>query len=183
MVSDKVIVHGYQMSAKFNGVEGDMGIRIVYSVEPEIDGKKVEKAGVICGIVYGDNPITKNDIVLNSKNSYVASYEATDKGLIGDVVGNSKTAKNYVRTFGLKDYNAAGLSATYYTRSYAILEDGTIAYSNVEEFNIYEIGKKIYQKRSMVNEAAHNYLYDKILKVVNPAELPIDYNWSNTIEK
>ncbi len=35
----------------------------------------------------------------------------------------------------------------------------------------------------MVNEAAHNYLYDKILKVVNPAELPIDYNWSNTIEK
>lgn len=183
MVSDKVIVHGYQMSAKFNGVEGDMGIRIVYSVEPEIDGKKVEKAGVICGIVYGDNPITKNDIVLNSKNSYVASYEATDKGLIGDVVGDSKTAKNYVRTFGLKDYNAAGLSATYYTRSYAILEDGTIAYSNVEEFNIYEIGKKIYQKRSMVNEAAHNYLYDKILKVVNPAELPIDYNWSNTIEK
>ena len=183
MVSDKVIVHGYQMSAKFNGVEGDMGIRIVYSVEPEIDGKKVEKAGVICGIVYGDNPITKNDIVLNSKNSYVASYEATDKGLIGDVVGNSKTAKNYVRTFGLKDYNAAGLSATYYTRSYAILEDGTIAYSDVEEFNIYEIGKKIYQKRSMVNEAAHNYLYDKILKVVNPAELPIDYNWSNTIEK
>ena len=134
-------------------------------------------------MVYGDNPITKNDIVLNSKNSYVASYEATDKGLIGDVVGDSKTAKNYVRTFGLKDYNAEGLSAKYYTRSYAILEDGTIAYSNVEEFNIYEIGKKIYQKRSMVNEAAHNYLYDKILKVVNPAELPIDYNWSNTIEK
>ena len=81
------------------------------------------------------------------------------------------------------DYNAAGLSATYYTRSYAILEDGTIAYSDVEDFNIYEIGKKIYQEKSMVNEVAHNYLYDKILKVVNPAELPIDYNWSNTIEK
>ena len=82
-------------------------------------------------------------------------------------------------------FKKINVAKKYYVkaRSYAILEDGTIAYSNVEEFNIYEIGKKIYQKRSMVNEAAHNYLYDKILKVVNPAELPIDYNWSNTIEK
>lgn len=183
IISENVLIQGYQMSGKFNGVEGDMGIRIVYSVEPEIDGKNVEKAGIICGVVYGDNPITDKDLVLNSTNQFVAAFETTDKGLIGDVIGDSATAKNYVRTISLSGYNAEGLTAKYYTRAYTVLEDGTIAYGKVESFNIYDVAKYIYQNKSMVDETAHNNLYNKILKVVNPNELPIDYNWSKDVVK
>lgn len=72
---------------------------------------------------------------------------------------------------------------TYYVRPYAILEDGTIAYGDIKSFSMYNIADDLYQGSKMNTVIAHNYLFNKILKIVNNNYKEVEYGWGNGIVK
>ncbi|MBE5958429.1 MAG: hypothetical protein E7254_06155 [Lachnospiraceae bacterium] len=71
--------------------------------------------------------------------------------------------------------------APLYVRAYAKLSDGTIVYSGVEEFTVYELASYLYEKGMMTNYVDHDYLYDRILSVVNSEYERKDYEWTQTM--
>jgi len=80
------------------------------------------------------------------------------------------------------------VSTDYYSsetlvRAYAVLEDGTVIYSDVEDYTVYRIADYLYQNLCVNTFAGHNYLYDKILSVVNPAYQKVDFYWGTTLVK
>ena len=146
------------MSTCFGGVDGAIGIRSIYSVENAIENIKVSEVGVIYGVVTEKNPISVNDMIINSDNKYVYNCAATAKGKLDKVYGDSQTASYYARTMNISDFSAQGYSMTYYVRPYAILEDGTIAYGDIKSFSMYNIADDLYQGSKMNTVIAHNYL-------------------------
>lgn len=50
------------MTFSLNGIAGNMGMRVVYEVEPTVNGKEVSEKGLIYGLVYGNNPISESDL-------------------------------------------------------------------------------------------------------------------------
>jgi hypothetical protein len=173
--SDAVKILGYQISYTLKG------IRVLSSIEKEIDGKKVVKSGNIYGLL--SKGATEADLVLNSNHRYVASYEYNGDGLLKSKPGTSDTATYYAMTMTKNGTNAKAFSAEYGVRAYAILEDGTVVYSKVKKYTIYKIAQVLYNNRQMSNRAGHEYLYEEILKIVNPNYEEVDYNWSDEIVK
>ena len=174
-ISNDVKVIGYQISAVLRGS------RILYSSESTIKGQKVVSSGLIYG--FANAPITKNDVVFNSDNKYIASYEATAKGVISNYNGDSATATYYVRTMTHNGYGAARYNAKYYVRAYSVLENGAIAYSEVYDFSLYSIADTLYQNNLMPTYDGHQYLFYNILTVVDPDYKEIPYKWENTVNK
>ncbi|WP_347995382.1 discoidin domain-containing protein [uncultured Eubacterium sp.] len=174
-ISNDVKVIGYQISAVLRGS------RVLYSSESTIKGQKVVSSGLIYGFANG--PITKDDVVLNSSNKYIASYEATSKGIIANYNGDSATATYYARTMTHNGYGAARYNAKYYVRAYSVLENGAIAYSEVYDFSLYSIADTLYQNNLMPTYDGHQYLFYNILTVVDPDYKEIPYKWNNTISK
>lgn len=177
VVDGTIKVEGYQISTKYEG------FRIVGSVEPKVNGKKVQKFGTVYAIknLNGktETGITANDLVVDSPNMYVAAYEATDAGILSTQMGDSKTATYYAMTmkFGRKNVNA--FVTRYCVRTYALLEDGNYVYSDAVEFTVFDLAKYAYDNVIMTNVEGHNYLYDNILTVVDPAYQRKDFNWTN----
>lgn len=183
ILTDSLKIEGNQMSTCFGGVDGAIGIRSIYSVENAIENIKVSEAGVIYGVVTEKNPISVNDMIINSDNKYVYNCAATVKGKLDKVYGDSQTASYYARTMNISDFSAQGYSMTYYVRPYAILEDGTIAYGDIKSFSMYNIADDLYQGSKMNTVIAHNYLFNKILKIVNNNYKEVEYGWGNGIVK
>ena len=174
-ISSDVKVIGYQISAVLRGS------RVLYSSESTIKGQEVVSSGLIYGFANG--PITKDDVVFNSDNKYIASYEATAKGVISNYNGDSATATYYVRTMTHNGYGAARYNAKYYVRAYSVLENGAIAYSEVYDFSLYSIADTLYQNNLMPTYDGHQYLFYNILTVVDPDYKEIPYKWENTVNK
>ena len=183
ILTDSLKIEGNQMSTCFGGVDGAIGIRSIYSVENAIENIKVSEVGVIYGVVTEKNPISVNDMIINSDNKYVYNCAATAKGKLDKVYGDSQTASYYARTMNISDFSAQGYSMTYYVRPYAILEDGTIAYGDIKSFSMYNIADDLYQGSKMNTVIAHNYLFNKILKIVNNNYKEVEYGWGNGIVK
>lgn len=187
--SSDVALTGYQMTSTLNGIDGNMGMRVVYQVEPTVNGQEVTEKGLVYGLAYGNNPITESDIVYDSSSQYVKNFAATDAGKISDVLGDSKTASYYVMTMscdagdGSDNVSAAAFTAKYYVRAYAKLADGSIVYSDVDSYTIYDVADYIYQNQRVTNKSTYDYLYNKILKYVNSSYKEGDYNWSSIIVK
>ncbi len=180
ITNENVKVEGYQISWVMGGN------RVVGSVEPEIDGKKVEHWGFVYAIISNGTttyPVTNEDIFVGSSSPYVASYESTSIGSLSSVMGESQTAKYFVRTMLFGQGTAAEFNAGYKVRAYALLEDGTYRYSDAWSYSVYKIADKLYQKKLMNTYDGHIYLYNKILKTVNPGYEEVDYNWNNTVVK
>ena len=184
-----IAITGYQMTSTLSGIEGNMGMRVVYQLEPTVNGQEVTEKGLVYGLVYGDNPITQSDLICGSDSEYVKTYAATEAGKSSQILGDSNTASYYVMTMscdagdGTDNVSAAAFTATYYVRAYAKLADGTIAYSNVESYTVYEIADYIYQKQLVNNKSTYDYLYNKILKYVNSSYKEGDYDWGSIIVK
>ncbi len=171
-----VNVEGFQMSASYNGVQGDMGLRIVYSVEGEY-----EEAGLVYGLVYGDEPITASDMVVGSDNKFVVDYAATEKGLLDCSFGSS-TADYYARTMSVSSSKKSNYyTATYYVRAYAKAADGTVKYSGVYSYSINKIADALYQNDLMSTYAGHEALYTNILTRVDENYKEVDYSWDKTL--
>lgn len=177
-ISDDVKIEGHQISYKLGGS------RVVGSVEPKINEVPVLKWGLIYALTNVDgteNNITDNDIYLGSNNEYVKSFESQETGTIDAVMGASETATYFVRTMLFSSGTKKEFTANYKVRAYALLENGEYVYSNIDEYTIFDISEVLYLNTMMNNIEGHNYLYNKIISVVNPTYSKVEYNWNNSI--
>lgn len=182
MTSSDIAITGYQMSTSLNGIDGEIGCRVIYQAEPMVDGQEVSEIGLIYGLVYGDNPITESDMVYGSDNKYVTAYAATDTGKLNVKMGESSTASYYVMTMESCE-GVAALTSQYYVRTYAKLADGTISYSDVKSYTVFNIADRLYQNKLVNRKSTFDYLYSKVLSVVDSNYKTIDFDWSNTLVK
>lgn len=189
IISDDISITGYQMTSSLNDIAGNMGMRVVYQTEPEIYNMEVTEQGLIYGLVYGDDPISKKDIFYNTDSDYVKTYAATEAGKSSEKLGDSDTASYYVMTMncgagdGTDQVTAEAFTTTYYVRAYAKLSDGTIVYSNAYSYSIYNVADYIYQHQIVNNKSTYDDIYNKILKYVNNSYKEGDYYWGSTIIK
>ena len=154
------------------------------AVEPTVNGKTVEKHGLVYALTQvggTDTGVKDSDMKIGSESYYVASFESTDKGSIDLVLGTSKTAQYYVMTTLFEAKNVQEFSAKYKVRAYAQLSDGSYVYSNVCSYSVYDVAAALYDGKKMPTNAGHSYLYDSILKVVNPSYKKVDYDWSDIV--
>ena len=178
-ISSSVKIEGFQISTKLGGS------RVVGSVEPTINNKQVVNWGFIYAVTKaGDETfdVSDTDMFVGTTSKYAVALESTPLGTAEDVkFGSSDTATYFVRTtlFGAK--TAKEYSAEYKVRAYAQLSDGTYVYSKVSSYSVYDICDTLYTNKMMNTIEDHNYLYNSILKVVNPDYKENDYNWSNTV--
>lgn len=172
-VSNDLGIKGYQISTTLGG------FRTVGTAKNTINGSKVKNWGFVYGLseLNGvDNHISDNDMCVGSDNQYVSSSESTDEGIQKLANGdNDKTT--YVTTMLFTKYNKMEFDSKYKVRAYAVLENGEYVYGKVYTYSIYKVSDSLYQKGSMSNRASHDYLYEKILKVVNAQYREVDFDW------
>ena len=178
VVYSDVKIEGYQMSSNMGGEEGKLGLRVVYSVEGEY-----EELGLIYGLVYGNTPITSEDLVIDNDSTYVKTYAVTETGKLNAQLGLSKTAQYYARTMNVGGLNKTGYTISYLVRAYAKTSDGNIVYSDVYSYSIHDVASALYDNDLMSTAVGHNAIYTKILTKVNPVYKEVDYAWSNTMIK
>nr|MCR5705065.1 discoidin domain-containing protein [Eubacterium sp.] len=155
----KVSIDGYQINKRLNAH------RTVYSVETN---QEVTEAGLIYGL---KDYASAKDMVLQSTNSVVHSYKATENGMLS-TKGSKKSYVMNMRILPKADY----MNSIIYERAYAKLSNGSLVYGDVVERSVYNIADQLYQDSSMRNEEEHQYLYNQILKVAKPEYQSIAYH-------
>lgn len=171
-------VEGYQISHSLGAS------RVVASVEPVVEGKRVINTGMVYAIenLDGKDYITDdNQLYVGNDNRFVISYQTTDIGYLNTVMGDSLTAMYYARTMTFGANTIAAFNTRYKVRAYAQLEDGTYVYSNVENYTVYNIAQKLYDNCKMNTYVGHQYLYDMILSKVTPGYREVDYDWGTSL--
>ena len=170
-----VEINGFQISTTLGG------FRTVYSVEDMIDGQKVEECGLVFAMTdYADDA----ELYVGSVSPYVKSFAGTkEKGKCPTVCSDSQTATSFAMTMLFAVNTKNEFENNYSVRAYARLENGIYIYSAVEHYTVYNIAKQIYSECLMNYREAHEYLYNEILKVVNPNEKLIDYNPNRELAK
>ena len=171
-IEDGIEINGYQVSAKVEGM------RTVYSVDSEIDGKAVVSSGLIYSL---SDLVDESEMYIGSTNAYVRSYASTAAGLSDTLFSDSDIATSYAMTMRFGAKTASEYNAGWRVRAYAELEDGTYVYSKSYTYKIYDIADTLYQNKKMNTKEHHEYLYNDILKVVNKDYAVIDYDWSNAV--
>ena len=178
-ISSSVKIEGYQISTTLGGS------RVVGSVEPTINNKAVKNWGFIYAVTKAGDAsfdVSDDDMVVGTTSKYVTALESTPVGTAENVkFGSSDTATYFVRTTLFGANTAKEYSAQYKVRAYAELSDGTYVYSKVSSYSVYDIADTLYSNKMMNTITAHDYLYNNILKVVNPDYAQVDYNWGNTV--
>lgn len=177
-----VNIVGYQMTSSLAGEEGRMGMRVIYSAEEEELGS-VSEVGLVYGLVYGEEPITQEDMTLDSTSEFVVKYAATEIGKHQTQMGNSDTAQYYARTMDITNFTKEGYSVEYMVRAYAVLEDGSVVYSDVNSYVIGDVASTIYDGRLMSNFTSHQLLYSNILTKIDETYEEKDFNWGSTVVK
>lgn len=175
VISDKVNIEGFQIG------QTSWGLRTISSVEPEINSQGVVEYGNIYAICC--DGVTEQDMFIGSENSNVATYKATAQGIIDKNFSESDTAVNYVRTMINNGTTSSAYTQQYMIRAYAKLADGSIVYSNVAKYSIFNVAKILYDNNMMNTYSAHQYIYENILKVVDSSYPQVDYDWGNIIAK
>lgn len=176
--SGSVKVEGYQISSTLGGN------RVIASVEPTINGQTVTGWGLIYGLAKSNgvsHTISDEDMCVGSENEYVKSYQSTSEGTLNVQMGESSTATYYVRTMLFANYTEEAFNAEYKVRAYAVLADGSYVYSDVRGYSIYNIADNLYKNTLMNTKEAHNFLYEKILNVVDADYKEVDYDWGNAV--
>ena len=152
----------------------------VYSVEEEIDGKKVVNKGIIYS--FGDMA-TEEDLYVGNNHPYVRSYASTEAGKFKVSFSDSETASSYAMTMKFATKTVSEYVQFWRIRAYAELEDGSFVYSDSSEFTIFDIADALYKGNKMSNYPSHNYLYTDILSVVDENYETVDYDWNNSVVK
>ncbi len=165
----KLEINGCQISTTYEG------FRIIYSVsdvKSEVDS---------IGLVYGlEGYATDAEMVVNSSNKTVYSYEANGTGKLNAQYSSLPSAKSYAMTMKFIK-NAAFYTTPIKVRAYAKLKNGQYIYTNIRSYVMYNVADYLYKNQLMNTIYGHDYLYDSILKVVNSAYQRIDYNLDNTL--
>ncbi|MBR3646462.1 MAG: carbohydrate binding domain-containing protein, partial [Lachnospiraceae bacterium] len=169
-----VEISGFQISA----VAG--GVRTIYSVEPKINGKDVVERGLI----YGRTEyVSDSEMIVGSNNKKVFSFAAVNGLLSGVNYSDSETSQSYVMTMTFGAETVKAFEAEYMVRAYAKLSDGTYVYSDTETYSPYSIAEYVYNNNLMPNVTFHNYLYNTILKKVNPSYKVVAFNGTYDVVK
>ena len=155
-------IQGFQIS---NVVDG---FRTVYSISDRTDD--VQNIGIIYGL---KDRCKESDMVIGSSNASVHSYQATERGYAGS--DTTSSTETYVMTMKYGPVATEFFSTDIYVRAYAQMADGSYIYSDVERMTSYEVADYIYSNGIANNEDMHNYMYDRILSVVNSAYTKKDY--------
>ena len=169
-VSSDLGIKGYQISTTLGG------FRVIGTTNDTVDGKNVKTRGLVYALseVNGvDNNISNNDMYVGNESPYVKSYESTDMGTLDD--------HSFVMTMLFASYNQTEFNSKYKVRAYAVLENGDYVYSNVYSYSVYKISDYLYQKGAMTNKAAHDYLFNKILTMVDSSYQQIDFNYLKSV--
>lgn len=162
-------INGYQISTSVEG------FRVIYSIsDPDLEAEEI-------GMIYGlSDYVSSDDMVVGSNNSIVHKYYATEAGKLDKDISSMESATSYVMTMKFvktSEFYNSGISV----RAYVRLADGSYIYSDVKSTSIYNIAGVLYNNQKMNSLIQHEYLYENILKIVNPAYNQVDYNWENSI--
>ncbi|MBE5959015.1 MAG: glycoside hydrolase family 16 protein [Lachnospiraceae bacterium] len=160
IVEPKLTIDGFQM----NTVLG--AFRTVYKIKGSKDF--LEKDIVDRGLVYaiGDEPV--DNIVATNISAAVVPFSATlEKGLRRVETEANLVTQTFVMTMEMIP-NKLFYQENMTMRAYAKLKDGTYIYSEPCTTTMYEIADYLYSNRKMSTQAAYQYLYNEILKSVNP---------------
>lgn len=171
-VSNDLEINGYQISYTVEGM------RTVYTTNNTINGKAVVERGLVYGLA---DMIDSNQLYVGSKSSYVRSYNATNTGKLGVKYSKTLSGDSYAMTMKFSSKTAVEYNTNWAIRAYAKLSDGSIVYSNVENYKIYNIATKLYDGCKMQNINAHNYLYNNIITKITPDYPEVDFDWGGAI--
>ena len=142
-------------------------MRTIYSVDSEINGKEVVSSGLIYSI---SDSASENDLVVNSANPYIKNYDAIEsKAKLSYVKSDSDLASSYAMTMKFVKQKSLEWTITWKVRAYAKLSDGSYVYSKMKTYTIFDVAEELYRNRRMSGVEAHDYLYDTIIKRVNPS--------------
>lgn len=165
----KLEINGYQISTTKEGY------RVIYSFEDS--NSEVETVGLIYGLSVNDS-----DMVIESSNSAVVNYQASDAGRMEKNYSSYSKGQSYAMTMTFIK-NVSFYNSNISVRAYAKLKNGNYVYGDVNKIKIYDIADYLYQNALMSNNAGHTYLYDNILKVVNENYKKTDFNYKNIVVK
>ena len=99
-INGGIEINGYQISATTKGM------RVVYSVDSEINGKEVVSSGLIYSLA---DYVDASELYVGSSSYYVRSYESTSAGKSDRVFSDSDIATSYAMTMKF----AAGTAPEY----------------------------------------------------------------------
>ncbi|MCR5736269.1 MAG: S8 family serine peptidase [Eubacterium sp.] len=154
-------INGYQVNTLHEGM------RTIYSVDSEINGKEVVSSGLIYSI---SDSASENDLVVNSSNPYIKNYEAIEsKAKLSYVKSDSDLGSSYAMTMKFVKQKPLEWTITWKVRAYAKLSDGSYVYSKMKTYTIFDVAEELYRNRRMSGADAHDYLYNTIIKKVNPS--------------
>ena len=176
--SDQIMVEGFQISTTLKGS------RTIASVPEVVADKKVVECGLVYGLAKLDglgNLASDDAMTVNSYSNYVKTYVTTQKGYTNPIRPVTDNRKFYVRTMLFSSETAREFSAEYKVRAYVKLEDGSYVYGDIKKYSIYDVSEYLYSRSLMSSENKHDYLYDHIIKVVNPGYAKVKYNWNNSV--
>ena len=130
-------------------------------------------------MVYGlSDYISNEDMVVGSTAETVYAFEGSADGELSTNFSKRKNAQSYAMTMkNIK--NAEFYNTKISVRAYAVLEDGSIVYSDVKKMTVYNTADYLYQNLKMNNLSGHEYLYNEILSVANPVYQKKDFIWSS----
>ena len=94
--------------------------------------------------------------------------------------GTMENGQSYAITMKLIK-SAKFYNTSISVRAYAQLKDGSFVYSDVRQYKVYNVADILYRGKNMNSLEEHNYLYNIILKAVNPDYEEVDYHWDDTI--
>lgn len=179
-----VEVLGFQMNTNQNAgavSEHSPSFRVVsktskvMTVDNEL--RDVKKMGTIYAAAdemaeMDDETIRQNMTIDGvAENDFIQNYETTQKGTLqGYTTTESDNRYNtyFALTFKFNNYMYRTLEQNYAVRAYAVLEDGTIVYGKkIFTTNMYEIAQNLYENQKMGTKAAHDFLYNNILNLVD----------------
>lgn len=153
----------------------NQGYRSVYSV---IDP---DSTILSSGIIYGLGRSTSlSDMTLDSTNQYVHAYDSTSKGLLPISVSDYPDSRSYAMTMRFAD-TAEYYNSSMRVRAYARTSEGSVIYSDVCTFSVFDLADTLYKNCQMSSEEGHSYLYNNILTRVNPDYIPVSYDWNSSI--
>lgn len=170
-INAEIMVNGYQISTK------EEGFRTIYTIDDP--DQEVEQVGMVYGLA---DYVSTEDMVVNSSNNKVHDYAGTEIGKFSQSFISSASSTSYAMTMKFiksKEFYASNI----YVRAYAKLKDGTYIYSDTKSTSVYKISDYLYQNNKMNTYDNHVYLYNNILRIVNPDYAEKDYDWGNIIVK
>ena len=157
-------IQGYQINTTLEGH------RTIFTVDDTED--EVAEVGMIYGLA---DYASEDDMVIDSNNSVVYSYAATEKGKISAAF-NTDTKQTYAFTLKfikkIEYYNAPIMM-----RVYARLKNGDYVYGDVETRSVFDIADYLYTCNLMPDSVRHNYLYDNILSLCAEEYIRREYEY------